>query len=70
MAKTRKFLVSLEMHVEAGTPEAAAEDFVRRLRDERSAFQVDVLEDTGEHTWTRLGRKIVRLDELGSGKPG
>lgn len=64
MAKTRKFLVTLEIPVEAGTPEEAAEEFVRRLRSERSAFQVDVLEDRGEHTWTRIGRKVVRLDEL------
>ncbi len=64
MAKTRKFVISLEIPLEAETPEAAAEEFVRRVRGERSAFQVDVLEDRGEDTWTRLGRRVVRLEEL------
>lgn len=62
--KTRKFAVALEMNVEAASPEDAAREFVRRLRAERSGYQVDVLEDRGEDRWQRIGRRVVRLDEL------
>lgn len=62
--KTRKFLVSMEVAVEAATPEDATKEFVRRVRGERQAFQVDVLEDRGEHAWERIGRRIVQLDEI------
>ena len=64
MKKTRKFAVTLEMQLEAGSPEEAAELFVDRARSERHALEVEVLEDRGEDQWARLGRRIVRLDEV------
>ncbi|HYY54001.1 MAG TPA: hypothetical protein VFA01_01350 [Candidatus Dormibacteraeota bacterium] len=64
--KTRKFAVTLEMQLEAGTPEEAASLFVERVRSERHAVEVDVLEDRGEDQWTRIGRRVVRLDEVGT----
>jgi hypothetical protein len=64
---TRKFLVALEIEIEAGTPEEAAEEFVRRVRGEGSAFQVDVQEDRGEDAWIRIGRRIVKLEDVEAG---
>ncbi len=60
--KTRKFSISLEIQVEAASPEEAAERFVKRIREERSAFEVEVLEDRGEDMWVRVGRRLVQLD--------
>ncbi len=60
--KTRKFAISLEIQVEASSPEEAADRFVKRIREERSAFEVDVLEDRGEDRWVRIGRRLVQLD--------
>ena len=62
--KTRKFAVNLEMQLEAGSPEEAAEKFVDLVRSERHAVEVEVLEDRGEDEWTRIGRRTVRLDEV------
>ena len=62
--KTRKFAVSLEMQVEAASPEEAARQFVELVRSERHAIEVDVPEDRGEDQWTRIGRRLVRLDEV------
>jgi len=59
--KTRKFAITLEMQLEAGSPEEAAERFVERIREERSAFEVEVLEDRGEDEWLRVGRRLVQL---------
>ena len=64
--KTRKFAVSLEMQVETASPEEAARQFVELVRSERHAVEVDVLEDRGEDQWTRIGRRVVRLDEVGT----
>ena len=64
--KTRKFAISLEIQVEAGTPEEAAERFVRRIREEQHAFEVEVLEDRGEDTWVKVGRRLV---DLGAAPP-
>lgn len=63
MAK-RKFVVALEMAVEAETPRDAAIEFARRVRFEGDAFQVDVLEDRGGDAWHRLGRQVVQLSEV------
>lgn len=60
--KTRKFAISLEMQLEAPTPEEAAELFVQRVRQERKGFELEILEDRGEDTWVRLGRKRVELN--------
>ncbi len=60
--RTRKFAISLEMHLEAPTPEEAAERFVERMREERGAFEVEILEDVGEDEWLRLGRRRVEPD--------
>ncbi len=60
--KTRKFAVSLEIQVEASSPEEAADRFVRRIRDESRAFEVEVMEDRGEDTWVRIGRRLVELE--------
>ena len=64
--KTRKFAVTLEIQLEAETPKDAAEEFVRRIRMERHAFQVDVMEDRGEDQWEPVGRPVVRVDEVES----
>ena len=48
--KTRKFAITLEMQLEAGSPEEAAE-----------RFEVEVLEDRGEDEWLRVGRRLVQL---------
>lgn len=63
--KTRKFSISLEIQVEAGSPQEAAERFVQRIREERGAFEVDVLEDRGEDSWVRVGRRRVELSAGG-----
>lgn len=60
--KTRKFAISLEIQLEAPTPEAAAELFVQRIRSERRGFELEILEDRGEDTWVSLGRKRVEVD--------
>lgn len=60
--RTRKFAISLEIQLEAPTPEEAADLFVRRIREERKAFELEILEDRGEDTWVRLGRKRVELN--------
>jgi hypothetical protein len=54
------------MQLEAGTPEEAASVFVERVRTEQHAIEVEVLEDRGEDQWTRIGRRLVRLDEVGT----
>lgn len=64
--KTRKFAVTLEMQLEAGSPEEAAELFVDLVRSERHAIEVEVLEDRGEDQWSRIGRRRVKLDEVGT----
>lgn len=61
--KTRKFAITLEMQIEAPTPEEAAHAFVKRIREERRAFEVQLLEDRGGDEWVKLGRKLVELDE-------
>ena len=58
--------MTLEMQLEAGTPEEAASRFVDLVRAERHAIEVEVLEDRGEDQWTRIGRRIVKLDEVGT----
>ena len=56
--------MNLEMQLEAGSPEEAAELFVDAVRSERHAIEVEILEDRGEDQWRRIGRRVVRLDEV------